>query len=709
MIKNERKEGRALIKKIQNLNFCDKKLINQTKIECNSSYGFTSDPDLPIWHNISNVLRDMTPITYFSRPRRMAFHNLCEREKPPEGIGITLGLDLKFCVQLDKAPNQLEKSANRFMDDVRKRYHFAGSKNKQVPKNIYVKSDWVPPKADEHIEGRMEQFCSKIACESNFLHQFSKKSSNLSHLQKYHLNLLRSNRDFIILYSDKNLGPAIMERNVYIKSILDEHLLKTSTYQQLNEAEGMAMINSIRRDTWQKIKAKSSELQDFEIKYFRSSFMQGSKRRVPQFYGTPKVHKNRRPIPFRPVVSQCGSISAIVSTFIDYKLQPLTKYIPSYVKNSTALLDELDKFNTLPTSAKIFTSDATAMYTNIDPDEGIDILRKYLEVYNKELGEKQRIDIDLICDLTDIVMRRNVFQFGSTWWHQLVGTAMGTPCACIYAIIFFAYFERQQIMVKYKRNLLLYRRQIDDIFGIWIEDPSNPNAWNDFKQDINSYTKLDWNTEELSHRVNFLDLTIWIDKQSNTIQYKTYQKPMSLFLYIPAHSAHPPGVLKSIVHGLISTYKRQNSTNYDFKKQINLLYNRLLTRGYDKEVLIQLFDEVATKIDEKPMAKVEIATKNEEKIADEGKQIFYHMQYHPKSVSRQHIQQAYTDTCDKVDNLGESFQCTYNALNDGYMKIKKLTVAYSRPKNLRDILSPSRLEEFDGCRVTNFLEGPRTP
>ena len=155
-------------------------------------------------------------------------------------------------------------------------------------------------------------------------------------------------------------------------------------------------------------------------------------------------------------------------------------------------------------------------------------------------------------------MHNNIFQFGSTWWHQKIGTAMGTPCAYIYATIFFAWFERQTILRKYKRNLLMYNRQIDDIFGIWIDDNSNPNKWTEFKHDLNIQCKLEWNTEELSDEVNFLDLTIKIDPQGK-LQYQTFQKPMNPFLYIPGHSSHPPGIVKSLIHGLIQTYHRQNT------------------------------------------------------------------------------------------------------------------------------------------------------
>ena len=152
------------------------------------------------------------------------------------------------------------------------------------------------------------------------------------------------------------------------------------------------------------------------------------------------------------------NIFAVISIYIDFKLQSLTKTIPSYLKNSTSLLDLIDKLDELPPSAQIFTSDATSMYSNIDPKEALPILKAYLKEFGNELGDgindKQ---IELILELTKLVMENNVFQFGTTWWREIVGTAMGTPCACIYATVFFAYFERKVLLPKYKNNLILYR------------------------------------------------------------------------------------------------------------------------------------------------------------------------------------------------------------------------------------------------------------
>ena len=164
----------------------------------------------------------------------------------------------------------------------------------------------------------------------------------------------------------------------------------------------------------------------------------------------------------------------------------------------------------------------------------------------------------MLLALLKIVMTTNIFQFGNTWWCQLIGTAMGTPCACIYATMFFAWYERQHLLLKYKQHLLLYKRQINDIFGIWIDDTTSTLTFNDFNTDLNSITKLQWETEPLSSSVNFLDLTIYISP-TNTIKTKTFQKKENLFLYIPPQSAHPPGMIRSLIYSLTRNYYIQNS------------------------------------------------------------------------------------------------------------------------------------------------------
>ena len=74
------------------------------------TYGYHADPSLRLWKNVEVVLVNMSTFEYFSRPSRMAFHDLCTTKKPPLGIGTTLGLGLKFYIQSDQPPDNFSKS-----------------------------------------------------------------------------------------------------------------------------------------------------------------------------------------------------------------------------------------------------------------------------------------------------------------------------------------------------------------------------------------------------------------------------------------------------------------------------------------------------------------------------------------------------------------------------------------------------------------------
>ena len=81
---------------------------------------------------------------------------------------------------------------------------------------------------------------------------------------------------------------------------------------------------------------------------------------------------------------------AILSCWLDYKLQQLKPFISTFIKDSHDFLDRPKKFGPLPKNARIFIADAKSMYTNIDTDHGIKVLRKFLE----ELDEQGNLPLD---------------------------------------------------------------------------------------------------------------------------------------------------------------------------------------------------------------------------------------------------------------------------------------------------------------------------
>ena len=82
--------------------------------------------------------------------------------------------------------------------------------------------------------------------------------------------------------------------------------------------------------------------------------------------------------------------------------------------------------------------------------------------------------------------------------------------------------------------------------------------------------------------------------------------------------------------------------------------------------------------------------------------LFFHIPFHTKDISRQKIRDIYEKTCE-----GEPQGCNFKQMPNedcgNCMKISQLTIAYSRPKNIRDYLCPSKLIETDNVFVSKYV------
>jgi hypothetical protein len=65
----------------------------------------------------------------------------------------------------------------------------------------------------------------------------------------------------------------------------------------------------------------------------------------------------------------------------------------------------------------------------------------------------------VISEMTTI-MRNNIFEFGDCYFLQLLGTAMGTSAAVMWATIYYTYHEVHTIIPNHGSSLLYYRRFI---------------------------------------------------------------------------------------------------------------------------------------------------------------------------------------------------------------------------------------------------------
>jgi hypothetical protein len=101
------------------------------------------------------------------------------------------------------------------------------------------------------------------------------------------------------------------------------------------------------------------------------------------------------------------------------------------------------------------------MYTNIDTDHALDIIANFL--HNHELATG--LPAEPIISGLELIIRWNIFIFGDTHWKQLSGTIMGTPPACVYAMLYFAIHELA-MSTAFLACITIYKCYIDDGISI---------------------------------------------------------------------------------------------------------------------------------------------------------------------------------------------------------------------------------------------------
>ena len=636
---------------------------------------------------------------YYDRPHNIAFHDLTTRLKPRPNIRSLLGLGLKFIptpfrtttfnhlLKEDSGLPHLERSLQ-----LRCFFLAVGYPPTDVEFNprLHVPSDWEIPDGffPKPLKKRLFNFRVRL----RQLFKQRRTIPNLSLPQRNALEYLRTQQEFLVVNCDKNLGPALIERDEYIKLAIKDHLSDESTYQRLSPEETTRHItlNRTRLNNWLKDHEEELNKQEFHYIDYHSSRVQDP---LPYFYLLMKVHKGP-PLQSRPIVSFSGSLYHSLGVWIDTQLQAVAKSFTSYLDSSFELVDILKKLK-LPANCRLFTADAKSMYTNIDTSTAINAIHDYIiNNYNKF----PTIPITPLVEALDMLMNNNIFVFGDTFWKQKNGTAMGAPPAPTYANASFATFE-DTFLPDFLTFLLLYKRYINDIFGIWICDPDpvvDAMKFKEFESRLNGWTGLTWKLSPLSTTVEFLDLTLTIvgDQITTTI----FEKPLNKHLYLPARSAHPPGVLLGLIAGHIHRAFALSTDPTDARASVRELYGHLRARGYSNSTLRPLFlRSLASRSD--PSA---TSVSRQRSLPTEPNHWLFKMNYHPQDPDSSQIRKAWTWTVDKPPFCPK----TLNRLDIRYKPIgqRKFIVCYHRGKNLGNILSYRKLRQESGPNVSSFLD-----
>ena len=196
--------------------------------------------------------------------------------------------------------------------------------------------------------------------------------------------------------------------------------------------------------------------------------------------------------------------------------------------------------------------------------------------------------------------------------------------------------------------------------GVWLPQPNDHLAWDAFLRCLNQWGTLRWTCDGHVDSLIFLDLRISIGPKRH-LTFQTYQKPMNLYLYIPPGSAHPEKMLRSLIFGRLRAYWLQNTHLSDLYAMAVLLARRLMARGYSFPALKPLFEEASVRL------QTQLRYRQPPDPNDPAKKaIIFHLEYHPRGIQRSQVRQVYSNTLAP------------------FLPDRKLTLAVSRPRNLRD-------------------------
>ena len=604
-------------------------------------YGFLPDLNLSTHLNARHVLGNTLSRCYFGKVLNRAFHDLTDGKSIPPAAHEILGLSMKFIPtpEYTTSTNHAVQSFDRLERDIGLKVHFAGDESELPKTKLYLKSTWHPPMPPLEIDMRLSNFGAEL---KKIIFRRRGKP-NLNSFQRQLIARLEADDSTIYCNSDKGLGPVGVKLKWYIKQGL-KHLTDQTNYQIISEQQAYSEVAELKREIyrWTIRHRASKAVTDTQVKYIRKKLDETIEDPFGYFYLLIKLHKT--PISTRPVCSDCGSLPHALGQWVDEMLQPIVRAQPTYFKNTFELKQDLDHMILDPSiHYSLFTYDAVAMYVNIPTEDCISELSSYLRDIQTFTRFKHYNPTALIEALT-IVMRNNRMRFGDIIVRQLSGIAMGMSPAPTIANLYVAIHEAARILQHLSTTLRYLRRFIDDGFGIWIHDPDpivDNNNWATFQAAVNSGT-LDWEFTPRLKKVVFMDMTI--ELVDGKLETSLYAKPMNLYLYIPPHSCHAPGVLSGLISGNVLRIYQLCSRQKDIDNELRLFMHRILDRGYQLNHITPLFahamENAKRYLSRSPEYRLYLKNK---KAKEAKRQVFYHLPYHPNNPSSAEIQRLWRD------------------------------------------------------------------
>ena len=391
---------------------------------------------------------------------------------------------------------------------------------------------------------------------------------NLSTEQINCIKFYKKHKPFLISYCDKNVGWALINKDLYFEIVNDHLFNNLITYKLLetnpleetkhkicNELETLNKNGHISNKLFNKLKLNPN-----------------AKYNPGKFYILFKLHKSEFGI--RPIINCLNHPLVGLCYFIDLILQYFVKKTESYIKDSQNLLQILEniKIDCIK-NYHLYSADFSSLYTEINSNDAIFEITNFLSNNFKS----EHIDNFGLNSFLKLIFFNNIFTFNSLFLLQINGLSMGVKCGPSVANMYVYILETKWLTLN-KPNI--YNRFIDDVFicnKTAIDTNELCNQFKNLKLNIVSGAK-----------VQFLDLYIVLNNYLDSIETYLYTKPTNTFQYLFFTSNHPGHIFKNIPKSLFIRLRRICTRYCDYLFYSRELIFQLLKRGYNLTKLSKL-------------------------------------------------------------------------------------------------------------------------
>lgn len=506
-----------------------------------------------------------------------------------------------------------------------------------------------------------------------------KIKSNLKTSERKALSDLRRDLGIIIKPVDKGSNTCILDRDAYIYEG-ETQLADKKYYKKIDKPIYYENIPKIKKVLYKLLQQDIISKEQFE-------YLTGPPNPGPRvFYLLPKIHKRPQDwrIPNilpkgRPIVADSASESCRVAEFIDFFINPLAQKHRTYVKNTYDFIDKI-RGMTVPDNCFLITGDIESLYTNMDIDRCIEVVRQTL----LKQPAFFRPDTEIL-ELLEISMKNNDFIFNNQYYLQILGCAMGKKFAPALANLYLLDFDDAALDVFQDPKLPFLFRYLDDIFTLFIGPRERIPALQDFLSNLlpNIKITLEFNSQE----INFLDTTIFI--KDNKLHTKVYFKETDSHELLHHNSAHPKHTFKGLLKSQLIRFKRLSSFKEDYDQTCKILFSTLKGRGYSLRTMTDLQHRIWFDIPD----------------IKRNNKIFNKLIQNPKEIEKTEILPIITNNDPLSIDISKKFRNIIEESN--LFPDTKLITAYTVTDSLQDILVRSKLAppiKFNKTNNTDLKE-----